>query len=377
MSSAPVAIEGTRIAHLIESDGPGGAERMVASLAGELAARGCPGVAFLPRNGEGWLGRELQEAGVQVEHFTLDRPLSPKCARDLEAAFRDHRIDVAHSHEFTMAVYGSWAAHRAAVPHVITMHGGRYYAKAWRRRIALRLAVASSGGVHAVSRDLGSSLQRDLYLSPSQVHVVPNGVRVRPAGTHSLRAELQLESDERLLLAVGNLYPVKGHRFLIDALSSLSGRHPTLHLAIAGRGELANALMEQARSLGIVARVHLLGLRSDIPALLADADLFVMPSLSEGLPVAVLEAMFAGRAIVATDVGEVRSVLQGDAGLVVPPADSAALAAAIDRLVEDPAEARRLGERAAARAAEAYSLDRMVERYAGIYSGLLSTARGS
>lgn len=368
------SISGVRIAHLIESDGPGGAERMVAALAGDLASRGCPGVAFLPRNGEGWLGRELLTAGVAVEHFNLDRPLSPKCARDLSAAFRDHRIDIAHSHEFAMAVYGSWASRRAGLPHVITMHGGRYFAGQLRRRIAMRLAVVSSGGIYAVSQDLAQALRRDLHLAASRVQVVPNGVRVGVPGPASLREELRLAPGDRLVLAVGNLYPVKGHRYLIDALAALRDRQPAVHVVIAGRGELADALLEQALALGVAARVHLLGLRSDIPALLASADIFAMPSLSEGLPVAVLEAMFAGRAIVATDVGEVRAVLEGDAGVVVPPGDADALAAALDQLLSDPADARRRGDRAAARAHAEYSLERMVDRYAGIYARLLSQA---
>ncbi|TMF05937.1 MAG: hypothetical protein E6I38_11015, partial [Chloroflexi bacterium] len=109
-------IRGVRIAHLIESDGPGGAERMVAQLAGELEGAGCPCVAFVPARGEGWLGRELAAAGVTVETFELARPFSPKLSRDLVTAFRRHRIDLAHGHDFSMAFYGAWAARRAGVP---------------------------------------------------------------------------------------------------------------------------------------------------------------------------------------------------------------------------------------------------------------------
>ena len=83
-------------------------------------------MAFLPPNGEGWLVRELAGSGVAIDHFHLERPLSPACARSLERAFRAHRIDIAHTHEFSMAVYGARAAWRAGIPHVITMHGGPY-----------------------------------------------------------------------------------------------------------------------------------------------------------------------------------------------------------------------------------------------------------
>ena len=104
------------IAQLIESDGPGGAERVVAELATHLQESGAQTSSFVPADGEGWLARELAGCGVAVEPFHLDRPFSPACARSMAAAFRRHRIDIAHSHEFTMAVYGAWASWLAGVP---------------------------------------------------------------------------------------------------------------------------------------------------------------------------------------------------------------------------------------------------------------------
>jgi len=373
MIRSPGDVRGLRIAHLIECDGPGGAEHVVVQLATTLQASGAQNVVFLPAHGEGWLARQLEASGVAVETFRLERPLSPACARSLVAAFRRRRIDVAHSHEFTMAVYGAWAAWRAGVPHVITMHGGPYYAGRLRRRLAMRAAVALSGCTVAVSTPLARKMSRDLWLRPSRIGMIPNGVRhVRPDRT-SLRDELRLGPDARLLVSVGNLYPVKGHRHLIDALALLDGHHPSLHLAIAGRGEEADALAAGARARGLGDRVHLLGLRADVTAVLAAADIFVLPSLSEGLPLALLEAMFAGRPIVASEVGEVAVALaHGEAGVLVEPGDSAALATALDRLLSDPARARTLGERAARRAAAEYDVSRMVVRYVEAYETLLT-----
>src|SRR5258705_10483814 len=122
-----------RFAHLIESDGPGGAERMLASVATELQAAGSSNVVIAPADGEGWLARELSGTGVRGETFRLDRPLSPTFARWLEQTLRKHRVGVAPSHEFTMAVYGAWAARRAGIPHLFTMHGGRYSPARWTR----------------------------------------------------------------------------------------------------------------------------------------------------------------------------------------------------------------------------------------------------
>jgi glycosyltransferase involved in cell wall biosynthesis len=365
-------MNGWRIVHLIECDGPGGAERVMAHLAVTLQAAGAYNLAILPANGEGWLARQLEGSGVAIEHFHLHRPLSPASARWLTQTLASHRIDIAHSHEFSMAVYGAWAAWRNRIPHVITMHGGHYYAGRLRRRMAMRAAVAMSGCTVAVSERLAGDLRRDLRLPRSAVVTIPNGVKYEPPGRVTLRDELRLGADDRLAVSVGNLYPVKGHQFAVEALALLARRHPTLHLAIAGRGDLADTLAAHAAERGVGERLHLLGLRSDIPAILAAADLFVLPSLSEASPLALLEAMFAACPIVASDVGEVGAALAGgNAGLLVEPGDAGALAAALDRLLADPRAALELGGRAAARARAEHDLSRMVHRYAGIYNELL------
>jgi glycosyltransferase involved in cell wall biosynthesis len=374
----PLPAFGARIAHLIDTDGPGGAERMLAQLAGELVRGGCPGVALLPADQEGWLSRELAAAGVVVEHFRHDRAFSPRLAGSLEAAFRRHRIDLAHSHEFNTAVYGAWAARRAGIPHVITMHGGRYYAGRLRRRLALRAAVAVSGRLVAVSQPLVTQLSHDLWVRPTRITTIANGVRFTPAARSTLRGELALSDADRLVVAVGNLYPVKGHTHLLAAVAQLASTHPRLHVAIAGRGEQAEALERQAADSGLAARVHFLGLRQDIANILAAADVFVQPSLSEGLPLALLEAMFASRAIVASAVGDVPVALAGGAaGMLVPPGNPGALAAAVHQLLAQPFEARQLGQSAQARAAAEYGIGRMVQRYADLYQRLLANGAGA
>src|SRR5438034_199763 len=186
-------------------------------LAGELEGGGCPCVAFVPARGEGWLGRELAAAGVTVETFELARPFSPKLSRDLVTAFRRHRIDLAHGHDFSMAFYGAWAARRAGVPHVITMHGGRYYADRLRRRLVMRAAVTASGALVAVSQGLSAHLAHDLWLRANRIITIPNGVRFKPAAAEStLRAELGLASG-----AVGLLVPPGDSAALAGALQRL------------------------------------------------------------------------------------------------------------------------------------------------------------
>lgn len=366
----------TRIAHLIETDGPGGAERMLATLAGELQRVGYPGVAFVPGRLEGWLEAELASVGIPIEYISLRRPFSRRFAQDLAAAFRRHKVGLAHSHEFTMAFYGAWAARLARIPHVFTMHGSRYYAERWRRRLALGWAARSSVAVTAVSHALGESLRRDLWLRNERVTVIPNGIRPTSASKDGVRAALGLRPEARLLLAVGNLYPVKGHSDLVIVLAQLAKRFPTLHVAIAGRGDMADVLLRDARARGVGDRLHLLGLRDDVPDLLASADAFVLPSRSEGLPLALLEAMFAGLPIVATRVGEVPAALQeGAAGLLVSPGRPEELAVAVERILTNSELARELGRRARELALAEFDVATIAVRYRALYAPALDGSR--
>jgi glycosyltransferase involved in cell wall biosynthesis len=363
-----------RIALMIESSGAGGAERMVAQLARELSTLGHSIVVYVPPppRGEGWLEEELRGSRVEVDHFWLKRPFDPGCARELAASLRSREIEIAHGHEFSLAFYGAWAARIAGIPNVITMHGRVHYPGRIRRRVALRAAVMSSGATVSVSHALGRQLADDLWLPQGRIKFIPNGVRLLPVPRSTLREELRLSDDQRLILSVGSLYPVKGHRYLLEAVAKLSVRHPDLHVAIAGQGHLLESLREQSEALGLGPRLHLLGLRTDVANLLAACDVFALPSLSEGLPLALLEAMLAGRPIVATDVGDNRLVLgDGKAGLMVEPGDADGLAEGLNRVLTDSAGAQRMAECAARRANEEYRLERMTNRYETLYRSLL------
>lgn len=355
------------VAHLIETSGPGGAERMVADLARAQRARGVRVTVFLPTHGEAWLAEQLAGSGVDIEYAVLRGPFAPRSVWSLGGALRRCGVTHAHSHDFTMAVNGACAARAAGIPHLITMHGGRYYQGRLRRRVALRLAVAGSARTCAVSARLAAQLCDDLHLPSARIDVVPNGVAPRAAAASTLRRELALPDGVPLLVAVGNLYPVKAHRLIVAALA----RIPTdAHLVIAGRGECEREVRELATRLGLEARLHLLGLRADVANVLGAADVFVLPSLSEGLPVALLEAMLAGCPIVASDVGDIRRAVGDDGAVLVAAGDTDGLAAAIERLLLDPDLARSLGRAARARALTAYGLETMVDRYATLYRPL-------
>jgi len=361
-----------RVALMLETDGPGGAETVMLQLAEELRRRGHDVMPVGPANGCGWLGGEFAARGFTPRTYVLRRPLDWACVTSLTALMQRHRTQVVHSHEFTMAVYGAVAARRAGARHIITMHGGRYYAEAWRRRAALRWAMGHSAATTAVSGATAADLRRTLGIHEEAVRVVPNGIEMPRGERAALRRELNVGEDELLIVAIGNLYPVKGHAVLLRALAELEeqGGAPAWRLAIAGRGEEEQRLRDMAADAGIASRVHLLGFRSDAPDILAGADLFVMPSLSEGLPLALVEAMATGLPIIASDVGGIPEVVAPDAeAVLVPVASPPALAAAIRSLLADPARRAAIGSAAQRRAYRDFSVATMATAYEALYRG--------
>ncbi len=361
-----------RIAMMLESDGPGGAEMMVFRLSEELRDRGHIVLPVGPANGVGWLGDLFRGAGMSPEVFRLRRPVDPGCVRGLIRLFREHRIDAVHSHEFTMAVYGAASSRLLNLPQVITMHGGFKVCRALRRRVALRWAMRNSDHTVMVSRATQRQFATDLGLNEARFTVVPNGVPVRRGDATRARAEFGITEGECVLVAVGTLERHKGHQVLLDALASFTRDGLTIpwRLIIAGGrgGDQHESLLRFVKAEGLDNRVHIVTDRSDIPDLLAAADVFVMPSLFEGLPMALLEAMVAGKAIIASaTAGIPEAIVDGRDGLLVPAGDAARLAEALQLLLTNPARRAALSEAAAARARREFTVQVMADRYEALY----------
>jgi glycosyltransferase involved in cell wall biosynthesis len=359
-----------RIALPLESDGPGGAETMLLQFAEELRRRGHHVVPVGPAAGCGWLAGEFRERGFEPEVFELHRTLDPGTVRGLVRLFHARKVDIVHSHEFTMAVYGAVAARWAGVPHVITMHGSQSMLKAARRRVALKAAFGLSRAVVACSHATQEHLTQELRLAPDRILTIPNGIAFRAGDRGKVRRELGIGDDEQLVIAVGSLVERKGHMVLLRALAQLEreGLPKTWHVAIAGHGELEGALKSFIAATGLIGRAHVLGHRDDVPDLLAAADVFAMPSLWEGLPVAMLEAMFACKPVIASACSGIPEAIEsGTHGLLAPPGDQAALASALRQLLTLPELRTRLGSAGRDRAAERYSVAGMVDAYEKAY----------
>lgn len=357
-----------------------------------VTAAGLPGVfrpSLIYGRTHDWpaLPAGIREKVEMIEVPELVRDPAP--LKDLRALLKLHRLirrgkfDLVHTHTSKAGILGRVAARLAGVPRIVhTPHGHiftGYYGRALTRLFILleRWAATFTDRIIALTdQEIRDHLERGIG-RPEQFVSIPSGIEVdaldrAPGQVEAVRAALGLAPDARLIGSVGRLEPVKGHRFLLDALRDLAPRFPDLHLALVGDGELLPELRAQAGRSGLADRVLFLGWRNDVPRLLPAFHLFVLPSENEGMGRALVEAMAAGLPIVASRAGGVPEVLgEGEAGLLVEAANAPALAQAIETLLRDRALGARLGE-AARKRAHRYSVATMLREIEALYRGLLA-----
>jgi glycosyltransferase involved in cell wall biosynthesis len=283
----------------------------------------------------------------------------------LVRVFRRERPDILHANSSKAGVLGRLAARVAGVPiRIFTVHGwafsaysgikGRLYY--WGDRLVEPLTTVTicvSEGERKAGIAAGTC-------DAERTVVIPNAVDVDGAP----RASHQRKMPR--IIAVGRLKAPKDFLTLVRAAGMLPEGAETL---IVGEGPDRPRLEQEIRALGVAERVRLLGERYDVPKLLADADVFVLSSASEGMPVSVLEAMAAGLPVVSSHVGGVPElVVDGETGILVRPGDASALAAALSSLIADPAERRRLGAAGRARAEERFDLEPFRRAHVELYS---------
>jgi glycosyltransferase involved in cell wall biosynthesis len=336
------------VAHVFLDFGQGGAQEL--ALAGWRhldPARYRP--ALICVRGEGVTVAAARDMKVPVQVLgRLRRPRDGAAVAAIAAALRACGAVIVQTPLYSrVAPYARLAAALAGLPLTIAHEHCRPQAPSRARRLADRLLDRLPGQRYlAVSRaDAAWLVARGI--DPRRVATVLNGIVVEQYGGEdraAARAALGLASQDLLLLTPARLHPQKRHADLLAAMALLVDRFPRLRLLCAGGGPLADTLVALAASAGLEARVQFLGWRPDLPRLYAACDLVVLCSEIEGLPLALLEAQAAGRAIVATRVGGVPEAVREDASaLLVPSHDPAALAAAIEVLASDSAARMRMG----------------------------------
>ncbi|MCW2608616.1 MAG: glycosyl transferase group 1 [Frankiales bacterium] len=311
-----------------------------------------------------------------VRTCALPPPRDPGFGPAVTCFLRRHPAEVFHVHVGTGRedFDGARAARAAGVPVVLqTQHLPWLLSQEHKQRPFFR-GLREVDHVLTVSR-----AQRATYaaigLPATATSTVPNGVAARTAvpGRLAARRELGLTPDQPVVLTVGRLTVMKGQRHLLDALPELTARVPDLAVVLVGDGHLRETLGKQAADLGVAHVVRFAGQRSDARALLDAADVFVLPSLTEGMPLAVLEAMEAGLPVVATRAIGVEEVVDdGVTGLLVPIGDPRALAAALDRLLGDAPLRARLGAAGRDRYLSSFTAARTAREVARVYDAVVA-----
>jgi glycosyltransferase involved in cell wall biosynthesis len=331
------------------------------------------------------LARVLDELGVRVHRLGARRgPAALLIVPRLRRLLRARRFDAVHTQVLWASITGRIAGTLAGVKvmsHVLNVDPGR------SRNAELGSSVARKVRIVGALDEWTGRLLVDRFIAISdavRAHPIRGGswdrrkisVVDRGQDVEALRADAEREPSppleevgQPLILSIGRLAPQKGHRYLLRAMADVVHECPTAQLLVAGEGHLATELRAIADPLGD--HVRFLGLRHDVPALLARADLFVFPSLWEGVGNALREAMLLGRTVVATDIPAHREYLTDRIdGLLVAPADAEALASAILRLLREPEEAADIGKRAAETAAR-FDIRRTTRELESVYEEVL------
>ena len=369
-----------KILFIITSSGIGGAEKILCYTATGLDYNKYDiSVCSLKKKGE--IAADLEKRGIEVCCLHMGgRESSLGWLSSIIALIRLFpyliriRPTIIHSFLFRANILARIAGYLTGIPIIISsvrVMGGE---KKYFHYVEM---ITSFMVDHYVA--VSESVQRHIIdksrISNEKISVIYNGVNIKSqdnAYEQNAKTPFKIENEDRILMTVGRLHKQKGHCYLIQAVSKVRKEFPKVKLLITGEGEEENNLKKLVKALDLTNEVVFAGLRSDIEGILPMAELFILPSLWEGLPNALLEAMAAGKPVVATKVGGIPEiVVHGETGILIPPRDTDALAIAIIDLLQNRLKAKDMGEAGRIRAGKCFSIYKMIEKTENLYQELL------
>jgi glycosyltransferase involved in cell wall biosynthesis len=318
-----------------------------------------------------------------VNEFNL-KPRDLKALAKLCRLLRQERPHIVHTHTARAGLLGRLAGRLAGVPIVVhtyhghVLHGYFSPVKTWLMRSMERTLARMTDQIITVSERVKHELVSYSVAPPTKIAVIPLGFDLNPFlccqdQKGRFRHELGVSDGAQLVSIVGRIFPIKNHRLFLDAAARVATREPSARFVIVGDGVLRPEMEHHARELGIADQVIFTGWRRDLPRIYADTDILVVSSNNEGTAVSAIEAMAAGRPVIATRVGGLPDLIaEGETGLLVPPGDPGGLAVAVLRLLQDPEAACRMGQRARAMVRERFSVHRLIAAMENLYHQLLA-----
>jgi len=364
-----------KVLKIIHTHGHGGAENTFRWLAWGLRRQGVDVIAAIPRAHdpvrENWIEPALQE--LDIPYVTFDKSGSPwRLFKNLSATIKKVQPDIVHSHLLDSNFYSSLACRKNTIPHVCTEHGDVFMSNSSSSRLKYATISRLSSIVVCVSEAVQRGAAPQIGLD--KLKTINNGIRFMSPGASTFRGEFGIPASAICVGAVGNLYPVKGHTHLLTAFSHLLTKHPGAYLVLVGRGGEENKLRNQVRALNIPeGRVLFTGFRKDIENILNSLNLYVQPSLSEGHPLAVLEAMSLGLPVIASRVGGIPELFNQETfGTLVAPGSSGELHEKLLQYFDHPELFHEKATLARDFVREAFSIERMVRNYISCYRQVLA-----
>jgi glycosyltransferase involved in cell wall biosynthesis len=362
-----------RLLLAVDSLEVGGAERHVVDLALALRRKGHEVVVACSVAGS--LAEPFEAAGVTVRPLTrrlVKRRVSVAYARGIKRLLEERRFDLVHAHIFASTVAAAIATRWTGVPLVVTEHTEASW-QTWRARWVSRWVYRQAERMIAVSTPIEQRLTQRGGIPPNLVTLIPNAVIPASDDPPEVAGTLPDGWLERPLIGViARLQPEKGVANFLEAVARVSRISPEARFIVVGDGPLREELLGLAKRGALRERVRFLGYRADARALVGLLDVLVVPSLTEGSPLIVLEAMAAGVPVVASAVGGIPDQIRhGEEGLLVPPDDPDALAEKLWELLRDPIRARRLGKAGRRRAENEFCHDTLVSRIEAVYCAAL------
>jgi glycosyltransferase involved in cell wall biosynthesis len=373
------------ICQVLHGLGVGGAEVLAARLARRLAD--AYRFVFVCLDELGVLGERLRDEGFPTSVIDRGPGFDWRCSRRLAEVLRNERVELVHAHQYAPFFYSALARLASRHPPILFTEHGRQHPDVPRPKRVLANSLLLRKYDHAVG--VGDAVRRALIdnerLSPDRVSVIYNGIDLGPyRGASSpeervaIRRELGIRPQVLTVVQVARLDALKDHETAIRALARLVQTRTEVKLVLVGEGPEEAAIRRLVREHALEPFVLMLGLRGDVPRLLRAADLMLLSSVTEGIPLTLIEGMAAGLPAVATRVGGVGEVVEdGQTGLLSPAGDHAALAAAIARLAGDPDLRLSMGSRARNRAEAVFDEDRMLAEYRAAYERMLRVHAGT
>jgi glycosyltransferase involved in cell wall biosynthesis len=369
-----------KVVHVVLSLDCGGLERIVLDLVREGRSLG-QRVAVICLERPGSLASDVEAAGAKVVCVHKRPGLRIGVIGQLNKVLNELRPEIVHSHQIGALIYAGPAARRVGIPGVVHTQHGRLYALRLRNRLMWRLAGSYATRFFCVSKDIAARILAFHVVPRHKLCVIPNGIEAQRfrerTDSEVLRQALGIPQGAPIIGTVGRLTEIKHQDLLIRAFSRVRKESPDAHLLLVGDGPLMVELRDLTASLGLSKYTHFVGYQTQPERYLHLMDTFILPSRSEGMPLAVLEAWAAGIPVVASRVGGLPELINpGRNGLLFPPGDEVSLKESICKILADKDLARRLREAGCKRVDSEFSLTRMARGYHGHYLEVLKHQYG-